>query len=131
LSQLGIHHYDRIGGLVYLDALNDATDEYTEYMALCRKLPKTMQHAPSPSASDLKSFRAYRDWRAASGNVSRSRCGIAIPESELRSEFAESSGGSVGPYKTPGDVPAAIMAGREKHDYSQIRVMRAFLASLR
>jgi hypothetical protein len=124
LSQLGIHHYDRIGGLVYLDALNDATDEYTEYMALCRKLPKTMQHAPSPSASDLKSFRAYRDWRAASGNV-------AIPESELRSEFAESSGGSVGPYKTPGDVPAAIMAGREKHDYSQIRVMRAFLASLR
>jgi pimeloyl-ACP methyl ester carboxylesterase len=115
LSQLGIHHYDRIGGLVYLDALNDATDDYTEYIALCRRLPKTMQNAPSPSASDLKSFRAYRDWRAASGNV-------AIPESELRSEFAESSGGSVGPYKTPGDVPAAIMAGREKHDYSQIRV---------
>jgi non-heme chloroperoxidase len=115
LSQLGIHHYDRIGGLVYLDALNDATDDYTEYIALCRKLPKTMQTAPSPSASDLKSFRAYRDWRAASGNV-------AFPESELRSEFAQSSGGSVGPYKTPEDVPAAIIAGREKHDYSQIRV---------
>lgn len=82
LSQLGILHYDRIGGLVYLDALNDATDDYTEYTALRRKLPKTMQNAPSPSASDLKSFRAYRDWRAASGN--------AIPESELRSEFAES-----------------------------------------
>jgi pimeloyl-ACP methyl ester carboxylesterase len=115
LSQLGIHHYDRIGGLVYLDALNDATDDYTEYIALCRKLPKTMQNAPSPSASDLKSFRAYRDWRAASGQV-------AIPESELRTEFAENHDGSVGAYKTPEDVPTAIMAGREKHDYSQIRV---------
>jgi non-heme chloroperoxidase len=29
LSQLGIHHYDRVGGLVYLDTLNDGTDDYT------------------------------------------------------------------------------------------------------
>ena len=115
LSQLGIHHYDRIGGLVYLEALNDENDDYTEYDALCRKLPKVMQDAPSPSASDLKSFAAYRNWRASIGQV-------AIPESELRSEFAEKADGSVGANKTPGDVPTAIMAGREKHDCSQIRV---------
>lgn len=35
LSQLGIHHYDRIGGLVYLDALNDGMDDYTDYDARC------------------------------------------------------------------------------------------------
>ncbi|HXY53028.1 MAG TPA: alpha/beta hydrolase [Terriglobales bacterium] len=114
LSQLGIYHYDRIGGLVYLEALNDATDDYTEYIALCHKPPKAMQNAPSPSASDLKSFQAYRDWRASSGQV-------AIPESELRNEFAENRDGSVGEYKVPGDVPAAMTKGRERHDYSQIR----------
>jgi non-heme chloroperoxidase len=115
LTQLGIHHSDRIGGLVYLDALNDATDDYTEYDALCRKLPKAMQRAPSPAAFDLKSFRAYGAWRASSGQV-------AIPESELRTEFEENPDGSVGDYSVPGGVPAQIMAGSEKHDYSQIRV---------
>jgi non-heme chloroperoxidase len=115
LTQLGVHHYDRIGGLVYMEALNDATDDYTEYDALCRKLPKAMQDAPSPSASDLKSFRAYKDWRASSGQV-------AIPESELRTEFEQNPDGSVGDYSVSEDVPTAIIAGREKHDYSQIRV---------
>jgi len=38
LSELGIHHYDRIGGLVYLDALNDAGDDWTDYDALSAKL---------------------------------------------------------------------------------------------
>jgi len=115
LSQLGIHHYDRIGGVVYLDAMNDTTDDYTEYIALGNKLPKAMQRAPSPADSDLKSFRTYHDWRIATGQV-------AMPESELRAEFAENSDGSVGDYKTPDDVPEAMIAGREKHDYSQIRV---------
>jgi non-heme chloroperoxidase len=114
LTQLGTHDYDRIGGLVYLDALNDATDDYTEYISLCQKLPKAMQEPPSPSSTDLKSFRAYRDWRASKGQVS-------IPESELRSEYAENPDGSVGAYEIPGNIPEAIMAGREKHDYSGIR----------
>jgi pimeloyl-ACP methyl ester carboxylesterase len=116
LSQLGIHHYDRIRGLVYLDALNDITDDYTEYVALCAKLPKAMQRAPSPADSDLKSFQVYRDWRIATGQV-------AMPESELRNEFAANRDGSVGDYVASNDdVPAAMIAGREKHDYSQIRV---------
>src|SRR5271168_167050 len=63
LSLLGIHHSDRIGGLVYLDALNDSTDDYTDYDALCDKLPEAMQKGPTPSAADLKSFPAYREWR--------------------------------------------------------------------
>jgi hypothetical protein len=45
-----------------------------------------------------------------------------MPESELRAEFAEDSDGSVGDDKTPDDVPEAMIAGREKHDYSLIRV---------
>jgi len=63
LSELGIHHYGRIGGLVYLDALNDGADDYTEYDALCSKLPEAMRGPPTPSPSDLKSFPVYGDGR--------------------------------------------------------------------
>jgi hypothetical protein len=64
LSQLGIHHYQRIAGLVYLEALNDATDDYTDYDAVCRKLPEAMRTPPSPSPADLKSFPAHGcHWR--------------------------------------------------------------------
>lgn len=114
LSQLGIHHPERIGGLIYLDALNDGTDDYTEYDALCAKLPERMQRPPSPSPADLKSFSAYRDWRARSQ-------GVQIPESELRAQFAQNPDGSVGGAKTPGSVPDSIMAGDHSHDYSKIR----------
>src|SRR5271154_1146981 len=77
LSLLGIHYSGRIGGLVYLDALNDSTDDYTDYDALCGKLPEAMQKGPEPSPADLRSFPAYRNWR-------KQTQGIWIPESELR-----------------------------------------------
>jgi non-heme chloroperoxidase len=115
LSQLGINHFERIGGLVYLDALNDGSDDWADYDALSAKLPKEMTQPTAPSASDLKSFPAYRAWRMGSG-------GVAIPEAEWRSDFAENPDGSVGSRITPGYVPQAIMAGDHKHDYSQIRV---------
>jgi len=114
LSQLGIHHYERIGGLVYLDALNDGTDDYTDYDALCSKLPEAMQQGREPSPADLKSFSAYRDWR-------KQTQGISIPESELRNDFVENSDGSVGSRNTPGYVFEAMATGDHKHDYSQIR----------
>jgi len=115
LSVLGIHHYDRIGGLIYLDALNDGSDDYTDYDALCSKLPEAMQKAPQPSPSDLKSFSAYREWRVRAN-------GIAIPESEFHNQRAQNPDGSVGDYKAPEFVPKAITTGNWKHDYSQIRV---------
>jgi non-heme chloroperoxidase len=115
LSQLGIHHYDRIGGLVYLDALNDGSDDCAEYDALCAKLPESMQRPPSASPSDLKFFPAFRDWRTRTQ-------GVAFPEAELRNEFALNADGSVGGGITPGYIPQAIIAGDHKHDYSRIRV---------
>jgi pimeloyl-ACP methyl ester carboxylesterase len=114
LSQLGIHHHERIGGLVYLDALHDGTDDWTDYDALCSELPEVMQRPPSPSLSDLKSFPAYRDWRLRTQ-------GVRIPESELRNDFVENPDGSVGSPKTPGYVPDAIRTGGSKHDLSAIR----------
>jgi non-heme chloroperoxidase len=115
LSQLGIHHYDRIGGLVYLDALNDGADDYTDYDALWTKMPESMRKPHQPADADRRSFSAYRDWRI---RVS----GIAIPESELHNQFAQNPDGSVGADKTLDYVPKEIMTGNWKHDYSQIRV---------
>jgi non-heme chloroperoxidase len=114
LSMLGIHEYARIGGIVYLDALNDGTDDYTDYDALCSKLPQAMQNGPTPSPVDLKSFPAYRDWR-------RRTQGILIPEAELRNDFAQNPDGSVGSRTTPEYVFDGMATGDHKHDYSQIR----------
>jgi len=122
LSLLGIHHYDRIGGLVYLDALNDGADDYTDYDALWTKMPESMRKPPQPSASDLKSFSAYREWRLRAN-------GIAIPEAEYRNQHVQNPDGSVGDYKAPDYVSKAITGGNWKHDYSQIRVpVLAFVA---
>jgi pimeloyl-ACP methyl ester carboxylesterase len=115
MSQLGIHHHERIGGLIYLDALNDPGDDWADFDALTAKLPAVMQRPPSPSPSDFKSFASYRDWRTRTQ-------GIAIPEAEWRNDFAENPDGSVGARLTPGSVPKAIMDGNLAHDYSQIRV---------
>ena len=115
MSQLGIYHHERIGGLIYLDALNDLGDDWTDFDALTPKLPEVIQRPPSPSPSDLRSFASYRDWRARTQ-------GVAIPEAEWRNDFAESSDGSVGARITPGFVPKAIFDGNVAHDYSQIRV---------
>jgi pimeloyl-ACP methyl ester carboxylesterase len=59
LSELGIHHYERIGGLVYLDALNDGADDYTDYGALTAKLSETTRKRPSPSQEDLRVFSGF------------------------------------------------------------------------
>jgi pimeloyl-ACP methyl ester carboxylesterase len=114
LSLLGIHHYGQIGGLVYLDALNDGTDDYTDYDALCSKLPESMQKGPVASAADLRSFPAYRDWR-------KQTQGISIPESELRNDFLQNPDGSVGSHTTPEYVFDAMATGDKRHDYSEIR----------
>jgi len=114
LSELGIHHYERIGGLVYLDALHDSADDWTDYDLLCSKLPNAMQRPPTPSPSDLRSFPAYQDWRLRTE-------GVRIPESEWRNDFAENPDGSLGSWKTPEFVPDAIMKGGSKHDLSEIR----------
>jgi non-heme chloroperoxidase len=115
LSQLGIHHADRIAGLVYLDALNDGSDDYTDYDAVTSKLSDSMRRPPPTSPGDLKTFASYRDWRMRNE-------GISIPEAELRFDYARNPDGSVGVRLTPPFVPQAIMAGDYKHDYSQIRV---------
>jgi non-heme chloroperoxidase len=113
LSQLGIHHYDRVAALVYLDALNDGADDYTDYDALQDKLPEAIRKRPQPSAADKRSFSAYYQWRLQT-------VGVAIPESAWRAMLSENPDGSVGESNTSSKIPDAIMAGDYAHDYSRI-----------
>jgi non-heme chloroperoxidase len=126
LTRLGDEHSDRIAGLVYLDAASDPTDfpaSSPDYMALFQKLPEAMRTRPPRSASDMKSFQAYRDWQVRNGDPPR-------PEAELRNSFECNPDGSVGKFKTTQQIHEAIGAGAQKRDYSKIRVpVLAFFTS--
>jgi non-heme chloroperoxidase len=112
LTTLGARHSDRLSGLVYLEALRDPTRDYSE---LTKKLPAAMQNPPHASEADRKSFQAFRDWQTRT-------LGFALPESELRNDYAANPDGSMGKSGTPGTVFEAIADGTQKRDYADIRV---------
>jgi pimeloyl-ACP methyl ester carboxylesterase len=125
LTTLGAQHSDRLGGLVYLEALADPRDfpaSDPAYMALFRNLPAAMRSpASSPSQDEPRSFEAYRSRQMRNEK-------FAFPESELRNVYATNPDGSKGRYKTPQSIHNAIGAGQRKRDYSKIRVpVLAFL----
>ncbi len=116
LTDLGMKHSDRLGGLVYLDALGDATDDPPDdpvWKAAQAKRPPT--GPPKTCPNDRSSFAAFRAAEAC-------RHGIFLPESELRAGFETAADGSVGAYRSPGWVSRAIGTGRPPRDYSRIKV---------
>lgn len=114
LTTLGHQHSDRLGGLVYLDALGDPRDwpasdpAYTELM---KRLPP----GPSPCPLDKSSFAALRASLACSSHV-------ILPESDLRNTWVPNDDGSVGRSMTSPSITQAIGDGQKKRDYSNIRV---------
>jgi len=118
LTTLGSQHSDRLGGLVYVEALGDPRDNMSvdpEWMRLLQKLPPGLQGAP-PLPPDYSSFAAYR------ARQTRNDQG-AFPESELRQLFEAIPDGSMGRYQASTDaINIAIGAGQKKRDYSKIRV---------
>lgn len=116
LTGVGMLHSDRIGGLVYLDAIGDSTDDPPDdptWKALQAKLPPP---GPQPACTnDRSSFAAFRAFL-------QCRHGIALPEAELRAGFEANADGSVGAARSPGWVSRAIGTGRPARDYSRITV---------
>jgi len=116
LTGVGMLHSDRLGGLVYLDALGDATDDPPDdptWKALQAKLPPP---GPQPACtSDRSTFAGFRTFLEC-------RHGIALPEAELRAGFETAADGSVGAARSPGWVSRAIGTGRPARDYSRIKV---------
>jgi len=116
LTGVGMLHSNALGGLVYLDAIGDSTDDPPDdptWKALRAKLPPS---GPPPACtSDRSSFAAFRA-------SLQCRHGIALPEAELRAGFETAADGSVGAGRSPGWVSRAIGTGRPPRDYSKIRV---------
>jgi pimeloyl-ACP methyl ester carboxylesterase len=116
LTGVGMLHSDRLGGLVYLDAIGDSTDDPPDdptWKALQAKLPPS---GPPPTcARDQSSFAAFRAFQ-------HCQHGLFLPESELRQHWTTLADGSVGAYQTPGWVSRAIGTGRPARDYSKIKV---------
>ena len=117
LTGIGMLHSDRLGGLVYMDALGDSTDDPPDdptWKALQAKLPPSGPRpvCPPEVRSTFAAFRASLTCRH----------GIALPESELRAGFETTPEGGVGAYRSPGWVSRAIGTGRPARDYSKIAV---------
>jgi pimeloyl-ACP methyl ester carboxylesterase len=115
LTGVGMLHSDRLGGLVYLDALGDATDDPDAdppRLALKAKLPPS--GPPPVCTEDRSTFTAFRAFL-------QCRHGIAIPEGDLRQGFATAADGSVGSWRSPGWVSRAIGTGRPPRDYSKVK----------
>ncbi len=92
MTTLGRQHSDRLGGLVYLDALGDLEDDPPadpEWVALQQQVPPGLLPHPTCDPVDRSTWAAYRRTSACS-------MGFAFPESELRNVF-EAVDGGVGP----------------------------------
>jgi pimeloyl-ACP methyl ester carboxylesterase len=119
MTAVGHEHSDRLGGIVYLDALGDKEDDPPADKAWAEaqaKLPPGLPPPPTCAPEDRSSFAIYRkSWGC--------RLGFMFPESELRQMFHEDADGSVGTPTSPGWVKQAIGEGQIfRRDYSNIRV---------
>jgi len=119
MTTLGNQHSKRLAGLVYLDALGDPKDFPSgdpAYMELFNRLPVAMRGPSSPpSEQEARSFATYRAWQMRNE-------GFAFPEAELRNTRVINRDGTIGGFKAPERVYAAIAAGGQRRDYSTIRV---------
>jgi pimeloyl-ACP methyl ester carboxylesterase len=120
MTAIGHDHSDRLGGIVYLDALGDLEDDPPadkEWADAQSKLPPDLMPARPPCPpEDRSSFAAYR-------KSFDCRMGFTFPESEFHQTFEEAAGGRVGPPSTPGWVSRAIGQRQIfRRDYSNIRV---------
>jgi pimeloyl-ACP methyl ester carboxylesterase/protein-S-isoprenylcysteine O-methyltransferase Ste14 len=110
-------HSDRLGGLVYLEALGDPKDfpaSDPAYMALARSLPPS-SGTSSPTGSDALTFAGYQAWQLRTQRA-------AFPESELHYLFATNQDGSRGGFQTSPAIYRALGEGDVRRDYSKIRV---------
>jgi pimeloyl-ACP methyl ester carboxylesterase len=120
MTAVGHEHADRLGGIVYLDALGDLEDDPPadkEWAEAQANLPPGLVPArPACPPEDRSSFAAF-------SRSFKCRQGFVFPESEFRQTLHEEADGHVGPATTPGWVSRAIGQGQIfRRDYSNIDV---------
>jgi len=107
---------DRVAGLVFMDALNDPTYDWSERNAINGRFPAERYPIPNvPSSETNPSFEEYLAWQ----RVGRRD---PWPESEIRATWETTPDGRMGMPRTTLEIRRAITAGTPKPDYSTIKV---------
>jgi pimeloyl-ACP methyl ester carboxylesterase len=107
---------DRIAGLVFMDALNDPTYDWTERNKIQGRFPSERYPMPHvPRGETNPSFEDYLAWQ----RVGRRD---PFPESEIRATSETTPTGRMGMPRTTSTIRMAISAGTPKPDYSTIKV---------
>ncbi len=118
MTTLAREHSDRLGGLVYMDAIADLEDDPpadAEWLALQQKLPPGVNTPPSCGRVDRSTFEAFQ-------TTFGCRLGFVLPVAELRQIF-EDDGGRVGAARMPEWVSRAMGQGQAfRKNYSNIKV---------
>jgi non-heme chloroperoxidase len=115
LTLLAAQHPDRLGGLVYLEAVEDPMLTLADYILPAvdeANLPARV----APPTLDFSSADAYR-------RTQKARSGVAFPEGQVRYMFALKPDGSLGQELLSPTVRRAITTdARRKPDFSRVRV---------
>jgi non-heme chloroperoxidase len=117
LTTLGRQHSNRLGGLIYIDALadpRDGPDSEPNLRTLSQRLPAGMQPEPEPRGT-ARTFAGYREWQFRT-------MGFRFPEADLKNVFAGGADGAMGRYVSPPSIFNAIGEGQIRRDYRGITV---------
>jgi pimeloyl-ACP methyl ester carboxylesterase len=107
---------DRIAGLVFMDALNDPTYDWSERNAISGRFPAERYPIPNaPRGETNPSFEEYLAWQ----RVGRRD---PLPESEIRATWETMPDGRMGMPRTTLEIRRAITEGTPRPDYSTIKV---------
>jgi pimeloyl-ACP methyl ester carboxylesterase len=107
---------NRIAGLVFMDALNDPTYDWSERNSISGRFPPERYPTPRvPPGETNPSFEEYMAWQ----RVGRRD---PLPESEIRETWETTPDGRMGLPRTTPAIRVAITAGTPKPDYSSIKV---------
>jgi non-heme chloroperoxidase len=115
LTRLGDEHWDRLGGLVYLDALADPKDfpwSDPYYRDLYYRLPTDMRKGGNSGPDDRKSFATLVNWY-------RHRIAPNYPEADLHYTHTTNPDGTVGEHTTSDRIHKLVGDGAQKRDYSK------------
>jgi pimeloyl-ACP methyl ester carboxylesterase len=107
---------DRITGLVFMDALNDPTYDWSERNSIRGRFPAERYPVPEvPRGETNPSFEEYLAWQ----RVGRRD---PLPESEIHATWETTPNGRMGLPRTTSAIRVAITAGTPRPDYSSIKV---------
>ncbi len=125
MTTLASQHPDAAAALVYLDAAFDPKDlpiQNAGKMALHARTPAWYQGQIEPTPEESRSFEGYAAFQQRAH-------GFALPQSELRQDFATNPDGSRGRYLGSADAGRQMGEGTIKRDYTRVRVpILAFFA---